>query len=288
MRRLSLCLWLIALPLFGFAQDIKEIVTPPEKAADDTKKAPDVVTIDPKKEPEPEPGAVPAKFHTVKRVALAKEQPVRFTPAEVRVKPGRLASVVIQHDGDDVKWMGSEELDQFREYDPDPKKIRLRILAGDKKGKYRLTAISCKEGKLSDFYHCDIIVDDKPGPGPGPEPEPEPNDPLHQPLLAAFYAENAADKADIKSRLADFYEEAASAAKDQTYKTWGALFGAMKSASQSPSVNVFGKLTAVQKVLQEEMGKVLPADGTRALDAAGRETAANLFLRFAKVLREVK
>lgn len=91
-------------------------------------------------------------------------------PAKVEVKPGRLATVTIDWVGDDLKWVAPEEVDVFREYDPDPKKVRLRLL-GYTSGKFRLLAVAAKGGKLSEFAVCQIMVGDEPTPTPpGPTP----------------------------------------------------------------------------------------------------------------------
>lgn len=100
-------------------------------------------------------------------------------PPEVKVDKGRLAAVKIEWDGDDVKWIAPPELDVFREYDPDPKVVRLRLI-GNKNGKFPLHALAAKGGKLSDPATCYIIVGDvPPDPGPGPKPPdpPVPPDP---------------------------------------------------------------------------------------------------------------
>jgi hypothetical protein len=92
-------------------------------------------------------------------------------PDTVRVAPGRLAQVTIEWDGDDIKWDVPKELDAFREYDPDPKKVRLRVV-GYTKGKFRLLAVVAKDKKLSDVGVC--LVDTTEGepipPDPGPNP----------------------------------------------------------------------------------------------------------------------
>jgi hypothetical protein len=90
-------------------------------------------------------------------------------PAEVQTEAGRLAAVKVEYDGDDVRWVVPPELDAFREYDPDPKVIRLRV-QGFKEGAHRIIAVTCKGGKLSDFAVCVVKVGKQPDPGPGPKP----------------------------------------------------------------------------------------------------------------------
>lgn len=103
-------------------------------------------------------------------------------PAEVKVPVGRLAAVTVDWSGDDVKWDAPADLDCFREYDPDGKRVRLRLI-GYAPGKYRLTAVAAKGGRLSDFAVCIITIGEPvppvpPGPvPPGPTP-PEPPTPI--------------------------------------------------------------------------------------------------------------
>ncbi len=106
--------------------------------------------------------------------ALCWGQTVRL-PAELKVERGRLVALTVEYDGDDVKWIMPKELDAFREYDPDPRKIRLRLLApaSTKDGMYDLIAIAVKGGKLSEFARCVLVV----GKGPDPTPPPDPPDP---------------------------------------------------------------------------------------------------------------
>jgi hypothetical protein len=92
-------------------------------------------------------------------------------PTELNVDKGRLGSLTIVHDGDDIRWLVPPEVDAFREYDPDVKKIRLRLLP-IKDGMFRLSAICVKGSKLSDFNTCTIRVGTVP-----PPPDPTPPDP---------------------------------------------------------------------------------------------------------------
>lgn len=91
-------------------------------------------------------------------------------PDTITVAPGRLAAVTIEYEGDDVRWRVSADLDVFREYDPDTQRIRLRLI-GYAPGRYELSAIACKGGKLSEFATCVITVG---GPSPPPTPPPPP------------------------------------------------------------------------------------------------------------------
>jgi hypothetical protein len=98
-------------------------------------------------------------------------------PADLSIDKGRLGSILITHDGEDIKWVTPSELDSFREYDPDPKKIRLRLI-GSKEGTFQLFAICVKGNKLSEFSICKIQVGKAPPIPPTPDPDPPgPNPP---------------------------------------------------------------------------------------------------------------
>lgn len=139
--------------------------------------------------------------------SFARGQTVTL-PAEVKVPVGRLAAVPIAFDGDDVRWDVPPELDCFREYDPDPKKIRLRLL-GYQPGKFRLLAVSAKGGKLSEFAACVVIVGDPlpvVTPNPKPTPKPDPKQPAPIPELGFRFLlieETASRPVDLHNLLAD-------------------------------------------------------------------------------------
>lgn len=106
-------------------------------------------------------------------------------PEKVEVKASRMGAVLLAWDGDDCRYTASAELDVFREYDPDPKKVRLRLI-GYASGQYEIKAIACKGGKLSEFATCVVVVGDPtppvpPGPAPGPGPSPVPPGPAPSP-----------------------------------------------------------------------------------------------------------
>lgn len=96
-------------------------------------------------------------------------------PQTVPVSTGRLAVVDMTYDGDDFKYTVPPELDAFREYTTDPKHVRLRVL-GYQAGIFRIQAVTCKGGKLSEFGSTAVIVGGVPVPPPIP-PGPIPPDP---------------------------------------------------------------------------------------------------------------
>ena len=119
-------------------------------------------------------------------IALGQEVKV---PPEVAAPVGRLAAVKVESDGADTKWFADDGLDVFREYDPDAKVIRLRVI-GYAPGRYKLTAITCKGDKLSDPAVCVVVVGKAPPKvPPGTEPpgsEPPGTDPPTTPTGLYF------------------------------------------------------------------------------------------------------
>jgi len=89
-------------------------------------------------------------------VAVAGGQTVT-APKEVTAPVGRLATIVVQSDGADTRYFADDGLDVFREYDPDAKTIRLRVV-GYTAGKYYLRAITCRDNKLSDPVTVTVVI----------------------------------------------------------------------------------------------------------------------------------
>lgn len=109
-------------------------------------------------------------------------------PESVKTVAGRLASIKIEYDGTDVRWHVPPTLDVFREYDPDPKVIRLRII-GYEDGQHTIIAVAAgKNGKLSPFAACVVEIGKPkpptpPEPGPPPDPKPVPDEKAPIPVV---------------------------------------------------------------------------------------------------------
>lgn len=105
-------------------------------------------------------------------------------PKEVSAPVGRLATVVVESDGADTKYFTDGDLDLFREYDADPKVIRLRVI-GYAAGKYTLRAITCRDNRLSDPAVCTVVIGKPADPPPVIDP---PKDPPAQPEVRYYFA----------------------------------------------------------------------------------------------------
>lgn len=96
-------------------------------------------------------------------------------PAEVRVPVGRLGALAITTTGSELQYIvAGGDIDAFREYDLDPKTIRLRVQAYQA-GTADIVAATLVDGKIS-LAKCHLIFGDAPPVPPGPNP-PGPNPP---------------------------------------------------------------------------------------------------------------
>jgi hypothetical protein len=103
-------------------------------------------------------------------------QPTIDVPDKIEAKTGRLATVTIKTTAKETKWIivPSDNIDQFREFDPDPAIIRLRFLPYQD-GAYTLVVAGALADKET-IRTCTITA--KGGlPPPPPVPPPGPPDP---------------------------------------------------------------------------------------------------------------
>ena len=117
-------------------------------------------------------------FAVLALASIAHAAPVSG-PSEVTVAVGRLASVPLTVDADEADYvvLGSD-VDAFREFSPDPKQLRLRVI-GYAPGTAYVTVASVKAGKLQPLHIVKVVIGGGPAPvPPGPTPPgPTPPDP---------------------------------------------------------------------------------------------------------------
>lgn len=210
-------------------------------------------------------------------------------PTEVKVPVGRLAAVAVEYDGDDIRWVAPEQLDCFREYDPDSKKVRLRLI-GYAAGQYQFYAVTCKAGKLSDFAACKVTVGDQPPPGPNPPTPPvppgPPADPLAQSVVAAWASETDAAKVPQVALLAALFRNAASpngVVNDPGVKTNAELLAILHKAAGTLIPDA--ALPKVRRAVADYLNATL---GTSAASAVDRAKAGAAFSHIADVLGGLK
>lgn len=121
--------------------------------------------------------------------------PAKITaPPLVAINPGDLGTARVTWTGSDFKYTYSAGLNVFREYDPDPAVILLRMQSA-KAGEYSITCIACsKEGKLTDFTTISVKV------GTAPQPPPDDITPA-QGKLAVLVIEEPAPRTPQSARV---------------------------------------------------------------------------------------
>ncbi len=211
--------------------------------------------------------------------SFATAQTVKM-PERVAVGVGRLAAIKIEFDGDDVRWTVPPTIDAFREYDPDPRVVRLRLIAYNA-GTYELKAITCKDKKLSEFAVCAVLVGEVPVP---PPPPPTP-DALTVKIIEALAFETDPDKLQLKGQLAKLYRASMVSTDIKMIETWGDLFTVM--GQDAGIFGVKGKLPKVQAVIGAYLSNLLPTDPARSL-AGERDKAKAAFAAVAAALDGAK
>ncbi len=192
---------------------------------------------------------------------------------KVVTQPGRLASVTIKSDGKATSYvvLPSENLDIFREYDPDPTVIKLRLLSYAN-GTFYIVANTTLNDKIASKT-CVVQVGD-PLVIPDPKKPDNPVNPDAQ-LLKNLKAVYAADSSLAKNvelhALTALYDQGAVFVNTRAdLKTYGQVWTAFKDVAKTLGCN--GKLIAVQQLILNEMQlagiPMSPADGATAVDKA--------------------
>lgn len=209
-------------------------------------------------------------------------------PDKVVTQAGRMAGITITTDGDDLAWTVAPptNVDVFREYDPNPNVIKLRILSYSN-GVYYIVVSQTKDKKITQKV-CTVIVGTAPDPVPGPDPIPNVDAQLIKNLKAVYAADSSPTKADELDALIALYEQGAvftNTRKDLT--TYGQLWKAFTDVATT--LGCHGKLKAVQQVIANEMVTAgIPtsaADGGTAID---RAKLVPILQKVATLLKQVK
>lgn len=223
------------------------------------------------------------KWHVCVVIALAlagecQAQRVSLPP-ELKIEPGRMGAIKVEWEGDDVKWVASPSVDVFREFDPDSKIVRLRII-GYERGTAEVLAVACKGGKLSDIAVCRIVVGATPVPPPGPTPD----EPLAKAIREAFALETGTDRLRQARTLGSIYRAGAETAKLERVTTWLQLFEIMRDAAAIEGLA--DKLPKVRAAIAAHLSALLPVDPAAPL--TDRAVASRAFLAVALALEALK
>ncbi len=204
---------------------------------------------------------------------------------EVITKAGRMASVTIKSDGKTTGYtvVPNENLDIFREYDPDPTVIKLRLLSYSN-GTYYIVASTTLNDKI-DTKVCTVTV------GPGsvpPAPIPLPETQLLKNLKAVYAADSSVTKETELEALIALYDQGSVFVKTRSdLKTYGQVWTSFSEVAKT--LGCSKKLIAVQQLIQNEMQiagiPISPSDGGLTID---KEKLVPQLQRIAALLKQVK
>jgi len=212
---------------------------------------------------------------------------------KVEVKNGRMASVTIKSDGKATNYVAlpNDNLDIFREYDPDPTVIKLRLLSYTN-GTYYIVANTTLNDKIT-TKTCVVQVG---GPAPVPVPPdikpipvpPGPDAQLLKNLKAVYAADSSSDKETELEALIALYEQGSTFVKTRAdLKTYGQVWTAFSEVAKT--LGCSKKLIAVQQLIQNEMTlagiPISPSDGGTQVN---KELLVPQLQRIANLLKQVK
>lgn len=208
--------------------------------------------------------------------------PVRDTQ-EITIPVGRLAPITHPIDVDETEYtVLGDGMDAMREYDPDPKVLRLRLL-GYTPGVAYVVISSAKGGKLRPLHTIKVTIGTGPSPVPPPPPPgpgPEPVDPLTASIKAAAAADGFTKLADLAIGLTTANSISLSRAQWTVAELSAAWQAAIKSAVGGPTP------ANLRKVLGDQLNSALPRESAHVMTAEEMVKARELVLRLSKACTE--
>jgi hypothetical protein len=203
--------------------------------------------------------------------ALPAAPPTVTLPAEVLARPGRIAALKAETDGQAVRWvLAAGDADLV----PLPADGKTALFCAPTAGRYVVFAWTAAGDVPSEAARCVVVV--------GDTPIPPPTDPFTADVRRLLAADPTPDKAAHVAQLAAVYREAVKYAAHADVATAGDLAARIRAAANS--LLPTDALTAVRKRIAEEIAKTLPDDGEMPLDGDTRKKAAALFGRIATSL----
>lgn len=187
---------------------------------------------------------------------------------KIVTKAGRMASVTIKSDGKATAYtvVPAEGVDIFREYDPDPVIIKLRLLSYTN-GTYYIVASTTLNDKIA-TKTCVIQVGE-PDPIIPPDPKPPVNAQLIKNLKAVYAADSSINKSLELKGLTALYEQGAIFVQTRPdLKTYGQVWGSFEEVAKT--LGCSKKLIAIQQLIQNELTlngiPISASDGATAVD----------------------
>lgn len=213
-------------------------------------------------------------------------------PAQVRVSPGRMFTLVAKSEGEVVWDFPPEFVDVGRCGDG----RTVFVVAPASPGEWVVRLASVADGKPR-LTRCVVTADNSPNPSPNPNPpNPQPTPPPPQPtpvppadplaaeLQAIYLAEVAPNKREVAKSLASLYRQASAYADDQDLATVGQYGTVVREAGNTL---VGGGLTAYRRRVGAEIAKVLGTDPDAPFRSEQREAAKRLFLRLGQITEQL-
>ena len=204
-------------------------------------------------------------------------------PSEIKIPANRLAVVPLEIDADESEHtVVGVDCDAFREYDPDPKKLRLRVI-GYKPTVAWVVVSSAKAGKLQPMHRVQITIGD--GPPPVPPTPPTPVDPVDPELVQlAFVLKNAAvEDSWHPSKLTATAKGYRNAAAKIRVGTVADVFATLK-AEMGAALERQDVSPSVYSILEDRMNQSLPRGRTTPMDQSAIDKAKALFTKLAAAL----
>jgi hypothetical protein len=207
-------------------------------------------------------------------------------PKQLDATVNRIITLNVEYEGDDIKWTYNEQsIAVFREYDPDAKKIVLKILPYVNNQTVQIKFIACKDKKLSDFATTDVVIGASPGPNPGPTPDPIEN-PLVKAFQIAYSKETDTTKAELLKALTAVYEQTVEVIDKPEITTWGTLKRTV--TAYQVKVNTSGKLQNIQVVTRDFVKDKFSDDEDKVMTVDDKKLAKDSFTKLAAALKQVK
>jgi len=207
---------------------------------------------------------------------------------KIEVKAGRMASVTIKSDGKSTSYVAlpAENLDIFREYDPDPSVIKLRLLSYSN-GTFYIVASTTLNDKIVSRICVVTVGVPIPVPIP-PDIVPNVDAQIIKNLKAVYAADPSPDKESELEALIALYDQGSVFVKTRSdLKTYGQVWSAFGDVAKT--LGCSKKLIAVQQLIQNYMQVAgIPINAADGATAVNKDQLVPQLQRVANLLKQVK
>ncbi len=208
---------------------------------------------------------------------LLAQEPSVILPKTLTVQAGRLLKIEAKSDQKIIQWFN------FNPADSDlivSESFRWAIFSTPKDGTYKILCYSALGDKPSNPAILEIIV------GDGPKPLPPDVDEFMAKIQAVYGLEQAENKKELKTKLAQLYAALAALARSGEVATFGEFYTAGRKLGEA----ALGKddLALVRAAFAEVLNVKLPSDPSIKLDEKSKLLITDIFNGFVKVLEQIK